>query len=94
MFSWLSIGAFFTSMMLSAVLAADIDGVLDDHLVGHLKTVHVVHSSIPLLVFYGVCRLALAYGVDLREQNGCAFSYFGLATAPCLPILILAVWSG
>ena len=92
MLSWLSIGAFFTSMMLSAVLAADITGVPDDKLVGHLRTVQAVHSSIPLLVFYGVSALAAAYGVDLGERNGCAFSYFGLATAPCLPVLVFAVW--
>ncbi|GMH92879.1 hypothetical protein TrST_g12085 [Triparma strigata] len=92
MLSWLSIGAFFTSFMLSAVLAADITGVFDDKLVGHLRTVQAVHSSIPLLVFYGVSALAAAYGVDLGERNGCAFSYFGLATAPCLPVLVFAVW--
>ncbi|GMI60237.1 hypothetical protein ScalyP_jg3685 [Parmales sp. scaly parma] len=90
--TWAAIGAFFTSMMLSVVLASDINGVPDAQLVVHLRTVHAVHSAIPLLIFYGICVLATAYGFDLGERNGCAFSYFGLATAPCLPIMVFAVW--
>ena len=92
MFHWLSMGLFFVSMCMTVVLAADLDGIPDPLLVRHLRTVHYAHASIPILCFVGVFLLAVGYGVDIGERNGCAFSYFGLATTPLLPLLIVLVW--
>lgn len=90
--SWHAVGIFFFCMMLSVLLIADLEGVPDEILISHLNDVELAHAAVPVLCFYGVSILAVAYGIDIVVRNGCELKLLGLVGAPILVVFMAVVW--
>lgn len=87
---WLSMGCFFTSMILSIALSMDLDGVPDLLLVIHLNNTRFLHAGTTVFTVLGTWFMAMGYGVDLGERSGCIFFWFGLVAAPGFVIISTA----
>jgi hypothetical protein len=88
---WVSMGCFFLVIILTVILASDMDGVPDYLLVRHLKTNLLLYTLPQPFVYVGLMLLACGYGVDLDERIGCPTFRFGTVAAPCFPLLTFAI---
>lgn len=88
---WVSMGCFFLVIILTVILASDMDGVPDDLLVRHLRANKSLYTLPQPFAYGGLMLLACGYGVDLDERVGCPTFRFGTLAAPCFPLLTFAV---
>jgi hypothetical protein len=88
---WVSMGCFFLTIILTVILASDMDGVPDDLLVRHLRTNLRLYTAPQAFAYVGLMLLACGYGVDLDERIGCPTFRFGALAAPFFPLLTFAV---
>ncbi len=81
---WMAMGCFFFTIIASVILSMDISGLPDKLLLRHLLRTQVryAHALPALLCVCGVILLALGYGIDIGERNGCSFAIFGYVMAP------------
>ena len=84
-------GCFFFTIIASVVLSMDVSGVPDSLLFRHLqrRQVRYAHALPALLCLCGVILLALGYGIDIGERNGCSFTIFGFVMAPAFALSAL-----
>jgi hypothetical protein len=88
---WVSMGCFFLVIILTVILAADMDGVPDDLLFRHLHANRWLYTAPQPLAYAGLFLLACGYGIDLDERVGCPVFRFGALAAPCFPLLTFFV---
>ena len=88
---WVSMGCFFLVIILTVILAADMDGVPDDLLFRHLHANRWLYTAPQPLAYAGLFLLACGYGIDLDERVGCPVFRFGALAAPCFPLLTIGV---
>lgn len=88
---WVSMGCFFLVIILTVILAADMDGVPDDVLFRHLHANRWLYTTPQPLAYAGLFLLACGYGIDLDERVGCPVFRFGAIAAPCFPMLTFCV---
>ena len=88
---WVSMGCFFLVIILTVILASDMDGVPDYLLLRHLKTNLMLYTLPQPFLYVGLMLLACGYGVDLDERIGCPTFRFGTVAAPCFPLLTFAI---
>ena len=80
--AWMAVGFFFCVAILSLVLAMDVGGVSNTCLMAHMSATRWAHGLPFLAVTFGIVLVAVAYGIDLGERNGCDYSVLGLVCAP------------
>lgn len=88
---WVSMGCFFLVIILTSILATDMDGVPDDMLFRHLHANRWLYTAPQPLAYAGLFLLACGYGIDLDERVGCPVFRFGALAAPCFPLLTIGV---
>ena len=88
---WVSMGCFFLVIILTVILATDMDGVPDDMLFRHLHANRWLYTAPQPLAYAGLFLLACGYGIDLDERVGCPVFRFGALAAPCFPLLTIGV---
>ena len=88
---WVSMGCYFLVIMLTIILATDMDGLPDETLIFHLKRNALFYASPLPFAIAGTFLLALGYGMDLDERVGCGIMPFGSVAAPCFPALVISV---
>ena len=88
---WCALGGFFLVIVLTVILATDMDGVPDDFLVEHLKSNQILYSSPHPMAHLSIMLLAVGYGMDLDERAGCPHFTMGAIAAPCFPLLTFVI---
>ena len=88
---WVSMGCFFLVIILTVILATDMDGVPDDVLFRHLNANRWLYTAPQPVAYAGLFLLACGYGIDLDERVGCPVFRFGALAAPCFPLLTFIV---
>ena len=88
---WVSLGCFFLVIILTVILATDMDGVPDDVLFRHLNANRWLYTAPQPVAYAGLFLLACGYGIDLDERVGCPVFRFGALAAPCFPLLTFIV---
>jgi hypothetical protein len=88
---WCAMGGFFLVIVLTVILATDMDGVPDDFLVEHLKSNQILYSSPHPVAHVSIMLLAVGYGMDLDERAGCPHFTMGAIAAPCFPLLTFVI---
>lgn len=68
-FAYVSICCFIMSVVLSILLATDLDGVPDHLLLVHLKNVRFIHSLPMFATMLGTTVMAMGYGIDLGTRR-------------------------
>ena len=82
---------FFLTIGMSVILALDVDGECDQMLPVHLKQSSMLLQIRYLSMLVRLILMPIGYGIDLRERNGCAFSYIGIMFAPIFAFCVLGV---
>ena len=88
---WLSMGCFFLVIIVTVILAADMDGVPDDFLVIHLRDTWFLYALPFPFLYIAIFLLAIGYGLDLDERLGCPVFRFGLIVAPGFPSAVVMI---
>ena len=89
--AWLSLAFFFLATIMTVLLLADMDGVPDSILLMHLFHTKWLHSVPPVCVGVGTFLMAFAYGIDIGERLGCAWTLFGMIMAPTFPLMCFCI---
>jgi len=89
---WFAMGFFFLTICGSVLLASDIDGVPDILLVAHLKEIEHIFGCVTICTAVGMWLIAIGYGIDIGERNGCLMTVLGLASAPVFPAIVTALF--
>ena len=84
---WCAMGGFFLVIVITVILATDMEGVPDDFLVEHLMSNQMLYTSFHPIAHMAIMFLAVGYGMDLDERAGCPHFTAGLIAAPCFPLL-------
>ena len=82
--AYFSMGCFIVSVVLSILLATDLDGVPDHLLLVHLKAVRFFHALPMAATTLGTAVMAVGYGIDLGERNGCLHMYVAITMVSLL----------
>ena len=88
---WCAMGGFFLVIVVTVVLATDMDGVPDDIIIDHLKNNQMLYTSPHLMAHVSIMLLAVGYGMDLDERAGCPHFTMGTIAAPCFPLLTFVI---
>lgn len=89
---WFAMGFFFLTICGSVLLASDIDGVPDMLLVAHLQQIEHIFGCVTICTAVGMWLIAIGYGIDIGERNGCLMTVLGLASAPVFPAIVTALF--
>ena len=87
----MSMACFLLVIVVTVILATDMEGVPDDFLVSHLKNNITLYSFHYPLAHVGIVLLAVGYGMGLDERVGCPLAPFGTMAAPFFPLLTFAI---
>ena len=85
---WFSMGSFFLAITATVLLASDLAGVPDLLLIEHLRGSLLEQALPSVLAGCGLWLMAIGYGIDLGERNGCAWSVVGIGAAPLFPAVV------
>ena len=88
---WCAMGGFFLVIVVTVILATDMDGVPDDIIIDHLKNNQMLYTSPHLMAHVSIMLLAVGYGMDLDERAGCPHFTMGTIAAPCFPLLTFVI---
>ena len=88
---WCAMGGFFLVIVVTVILATDMDGVPDDFIIDHLKNNQILYTSPHLMAHVSIMLLAVGYGMDLDERAGCPHFTMGTIAAPCFPLLTFVI---
>ena len=78
-------------IVVTVILATDMDGVPDDIIIDHLKNNQMLYTSPHLMAHVSIMLLAVGYGMDLDERAGCPHFTMGTIAAPCFPLLTFVI---
>ena len=67
--SWVSMGCFVFTIMASVLLLSDLDGLPDEYLPRHIRSIHYFHALPLVFILVGICCMGMSYGIDIAARG-------------------------
>merc|ERR1719247_3386323 len=84
-------GMYFICIVACVLLEADMTGVPDDLLLGHLLDTNLLHRLPGVSALMGMFLMTIGYGVDIGERSGCIHTFFGLVMGPMFVVIVIGL---